>query len=140
MPDKLERLNINKTIILILSALILILLFLPAFKIITDLQAYYHHQVFLFAWISVFLVVFTWLAERLDAIFGSRRVMRYVKWLGKNVTTVYVVQWLIIGNIATALYKTQHLLSLTIWFMAILALVSLVTYGSNIIRKRLFSG
>jgi hypothetical protein len=38
------------------------------------------------------------------------------------------VQWLIIGNIATAIYKTQSMLALVLWFMAVLAVTTLFTY------------
>jgi uncharacterized membrane protein len=137
MPAELERLNRNRTILLILSAIILMLLFLPAFKIITDLPAYYHHQVFLFAWIAVFLVFFTWLAKRLDSVIGESQVMKYIKWLGKNVTVVYVVQWLIIGNIATVVYKTQSILALITWFAAILAAASLISFAFIRFKRKL---
>ena len=135
MPDMLERLHKSKTLILILSAVILVFLFQPAFKIITDLPSYYHHQVFLFAWMLVFLVVFTWLAEKLESISGKSPVMIYVKWLGENVTAVYVIQWLIIGNIATAIYKTQGMMAIMMWFVAILLLSSVAAYLYNYIVK-----
>jgi len=138
MPAEFERLNRSRTVILIISFIIIILLFLPAFKIVTDLPSYYHHQVFLFVWIAIFLIIFTWLARQLESFCGTIPVMKYIKWLGKNVTVVYVVQWLIIGNIATAIYQTQHLLNVIIWFIAILGMVSLVTYGSIKLKKIYF--
>ncbi len=41
-------------------------------------------------------------------------------WYGKNVTAFYVVQWVIIGNIATWVYKTQSWQFLIIWFIVVL--------------------
>lgn len=112
-----------------LSGLIAIILFMPSWRIITDLPAYYHHQVLLFAWLVSFLVIYTRLASWIEETAGQYRALQYVKWLGKNVTTVYVFQWLIIGNIATAIYKTQSLIALSLWFVFILALATVLVYG-----------
>lgn len=118
------------------SGLLLVVLFVPAWRIITDLPAYYHHQILLFTWMIAFLVIFTWLAWQMDEKAGQHRVMRYVKWLGKHVTAVYVLQWLIIGNIATAIYKTQPLMALPAWFIVILAAVSGLVYGYKSVLKK----
>jgi ABC-type iron transport system FetAB permease component len=64
----------------------------------------------------------------MEAATGKSLVMRYIKWLGKNVTAVYVVQWLIIGNIATAIYRTQYPFSLILWFLVIITVSSILTY------------
>jgi hypothetical protein len=40
----------------------------------------------------------------------------------------YVFQWLIIGNIATAIYQSQNEIQLTAWFIAILAATTVLTY------------
>lgn len=126
--------NIN--LIMAFCGLILILLLPSAWRAVTDLPAYYHHHIILFAWMAAFLVIFTRLAAWMEEYAGQRRFMQYVKWLGKNVTAVYVFQWLIIGNIATAIYKTQPLVALPAWFMAILAAVSgLVYIYGKVIRK-----
>ena len=34
------------------------------------------------------------------------KMFKYITWLGKNVTLIYVIQWIIVGNIGTAIYKT----------------------------------
>jgi hypothetical protein len=116
------------TFVLILAGLLIICSFIPAFNIIYNLPSYYHHNVFLFIWITGFLGIWTWLVFKMEFFFGKILAIKYFKWLGKNVTVVYVIQWLIIGNIATAIYKTQSLLSLLLWFVAILALTSILTY------------
>lgn len=51
-----------------------------------------------------------------------------IEWLGINVTAVYVIQWLLIGNIATALFKTQGYLELFGWFTAVLLANSIVVF------------
>jgi uncharacterized membrane protein YhdT len=39
---------------------------------------------------------------------------------------VYIIQWLIIGNIATAIYQTQTLTSFPFWFAGIFAATVLI--------------
>jgi hypothetical protein len=50
---------------------------------------------------------------------------RWIEWLGIHVTAAYVIQWLLIGNIATAIYKTQGYGQLSLWFIIILLFTSL---------------
>jgi hypothetical protein len=49
-------------------------------------------------------------------------------WLGKNITLFYIIQWLIIGNIATAIYQTQTLKSYPFWFAGIFSMTVLITW------------
>jgi hypothetical protein len=51
--------------------------------------------------------------------YGETSIMKVVKWIGKEVTVLYVIQWLIIGNIATIVYRSQDILQITGWFLAI---------------------
>ena len=134
--DAWQRFEQRKTIILVIIAILLLIFFRPAYKIIIDLPSYYHHHILLFAWLTAFLVLFTWIAEIIEALAGGSRTLKYLKWLGKNVTVVYVVQWLVIGNIATAIYRTQTWLVLVIWFAAILAVTSLASYFYSRMRMK----
>jgi uncharacterized membrane protein YhdT len=61
-------------------------------------------------------------------------VVRAVKWIGKEVTILYVIQWLIIGNIATSIFRTQDLFQITTWFLAITLATILV--GLLIVKIR----
>ena len=111
----------------VLMILLIVSSFYPV-RVITDLPEYYHHGIYPFLWIAGFI---GWLMLVLDRVlkeWPDGRVVRYLCWLGKNVTAVYVIQWLIIGNIATAIYRTQHLLWLFFWFAGILAMSSLLAY------------
>ena len=128
IPSSWRWVNQKMILILMTSGILIISTCIPAFKIITDLPAYYHHHIFLFIWITGFLGIWTWLVEKMEAATGKSLVMRYIKWLGKNVTAVYVVQWLIIGNIATAIYRTQYPFSLILWFLVIITVSSILTY------------
>jgi len=59
-------------------------------------------------------------------------------WLVKNTTSFYFIQWLIIGNIATAIYQTQTLSSFTLWFAWIFAITVLITwFVGRIVKKHI---
>lgn len=119
-----------------ISALvILLLLAVPAFREITDLPAYYHHAILLFTWNAGFLVLWPFVCRTLEEHAGSSNMMRYLKWLGAHVTVVYVVQWLIIGNLAFFLHGSQFLLQSLVWFALILLLTSFITYGVIFMRR-----
>ncbi len=66
--------------------------------------------------------------------------MRWLKYLGRNVTLCYVIQWLLIGNIATALYKSETFLHWGLWVVVIVTtttlLVRLLLFG----RREFVSG
>lgn len=101
-----------------------ILLFSAPFAIESshDLPAYYHHGVALFLWNGVFLVLWTLLHARIAS--WRNGVTNWLAWLGRNVTACYVVQWLLIGNLATAFYKTQTLFECVLWFVFVLVATS----------------
>jgi hypothetical protein len=59
-------------------------------------------------------------------------------WLVKNTTSFYFIQWLIIGNIATAIYQTQTLSSFSLWFAGIFAITVLITwFVGRIVKKHI---
>lgn len=89
----------------------------------SNLEAYYHHDSIFFIYASFFLIAWSALAYIITGKY-SNHFLGYIEWLGKNVTAAYVIQWLLIGNIATALYKTQSLMMLILWFICILGVTS----------------
>jgi uncharacterized membrane protein len=94
---------------IVLSVLFLIfIVFTVKYAIIisSDLPLYYHHGLLFFGWVMTFLFFYTFGINELNERFGETSVFKYIKWLGKNVTLIYVIQWILIGNIATAIYKT----------------------------------
>ena len=66
---------------------------------------------------------------------GVRAPLIYLKWLGRHVTLVYVLQWLIIGNVGTAIYKTQSLSELMVWWPLILAVASAGVFVVNRMKQ-----
>jgi hypothetical protein len=86
-------------------------------------------------WVSAFLIVWTTLVSVVERRAGGIAVMRYLKWLGRNVTAAYVFQWLLIGNIATALYRTQSLWQSCFWFCAILIATTLLVLAFRAMKQ-----
>ena len=91
--------------------------------IAASLPGYYHHGVLFFLYTCVFLIFYSIIV---DIISNTKKTWfsRWVAWLGENVTAAYVIQWLLIGNITTAIYRTQGYVQLISWFTIILILVS----------------
>ena len=71
-----------------------------------QLPLYYHHGIKFFLWTIVFLAFYGFFANEINKLIGDTIVLKYIKWLSRNVTTMYFIQWVIIGNIATEVYKT----------------------------------
>lgn len=102
---------------------------------ITELHRYYHHDIRLMIWISGFLFVWLMMVMNAEQLFGTSAAFRYLKWLGRNVTSAFVFQWLLIGNIATEIYRTQDLKQLALWFIGIMAATTLLTYAFQAMRR-----
>lgn len=99
-----------------------------AVSVSAELPVYYHHDPLFFLWTVVFLGIWFVALSLLHKDLGETTLFRYIKWLGRNVLTVYAWQWLIIGNLGTALYKTQSLPQVMVWFSLILIAVSTLEY------------
>ncbi|MDP2336817.1 MAG: acyltransferase family protein [Bacteroidota bacterium] len=90
-----------------------------------NLSDYYHHTFPFFLWtLGVDLIWFAVLRFVVQK-FNEFPVIVFLRWLGKNITVFYVIQWLIIGNIATEIYQTQELSKYIYWFGTIF----LITIG-----------
>lgn len=93
-----------------------------------NLPAYYHHTFWFSLW--VFGIVLLWTVFWLIILkrFPKTYTWDFFMWLGKNITLFYVIQWLIIGNISTAIYQTQTINSYVFWFGGIFSLTVLLTW------------
>ncbi len=98
-----------------------------AFEIANSLPLYYHHDYRFFGWTIGFMIVYLFLIHHIAKLLQNSIIIEYISWTGKNVTSIYVFQWLIIGNLATALYQTQDKLESILWFFSITLLASLLT-------------
>jgi uncharacterized membrane protein len=116
---------------------VLIAIPLPfAVKLSTDLASYYHHGILFAAWAVGFLVFWTILFTLLTMKRKGFLVFRYLRWVGKNVTVFYVIQWLIIGNAATFMFKSIEGFVLLFWFVTIVILTSLIVRGWEGLQKK----
>jgi uncharacterized membrane protein len=97
-------------------------------SIASDLKEYYHHDILYYIWTLTFLSGFALLAVYFIKSSSIPSLTVYLSWIGRNVTAAYVFQWIIIGNIATELYRTQEVQDLIFWFAGILAAVSGLIY------------
>lgn len=125
---------------LALAALVMLIplaVFFPfGFNVTTDLQAYYHHSVSYFLWALLFLGAWTILFHTLIKYLPENPVMKYLQWTGRNVTAFYVFQWLIIGNLATAFYKSVSAIQLLFWLVGITISTSILVWLYSIASEK----
>ncbi|HXU28717.1 MAG TPA: heparan-alpha-glucosaminide N-acetyltransferase domain-containing protein [Bacteroidia bacterium] len=126
-----------------IGIMILFLMFMAftifyAVSVSANLQAYYHHGLLFFLWAIVFLAFYSFFINVINLIVGDFVLIKYVKWLGKNVTLIYVLQWVMIGNYATEIYKTiSSLLYLVTSFILVLSIASFLSYLFISVKDRL---
>ncbi len=107
-----------------------------AVAVTADLEGpggYYHHGILFFGWTLLFMATWVLLAHSVQLRYGSTLPVRLLVWAGRKVTALYAIQWLIIGNLAPWLYRSQGLLPLAGWFLA----VTTVTYLAGRLYDRL---
>ena len=93
------------------------------------LVEYYHHDGRFFLWLCVFLALWASAFGFVEQHWGNRWLLRWLKWMGLHVTLLYVLHWLIIGNTATAIYKTQSLASCGLWTVLVLVATNVLAYA-----------
>lgn len=98
------------------------------FRITVDLPSYYHHTFFYSLWAIGIVILWAALLRFFLQKFPQTLTGSFLQWLGKNITLFYVIQWLIIGNIATAIYQTQPIQKFAFWFAGIFTLTTLLTW------------
>jgi len=99
-----------------------------------NLPAYYNHGLSFFAWTATFLFAWTLFVSKLDTL-EAHPVGTWLSWIGRNVTACYVVQWLIIGNTATAIYRTESLLHCRIWLVSIVVATCIAVLALQGVQK-----
>ncbi|MFA5328691.1 MAG: acyltransferase [Prolixibacteraceae bacterium] len=92
------------------------------------LPAYYHHTFWFSLWAMGLVILWVLAIRFLILKFPETLVGNFLMWLGKNITVFYVVQWLIIGNIATAIYQTQTIGTYIFWYTGIFAVTVFLTW------------
>ena len=90
---------------------------------------YYHHGISYFVWVVLFLSIYLIIIKFVEKYTLNSFIVKFIRWAGRNVTAVYVIQWLIIGNIATIIYKTQNIYQNIMWFVVITTVTCLITWA-----------
>lgn len=117
---------LKKPLFLVIPLVVVIALRKFGFATSIDLFLYYHHGVRFFIWAIMLLLILIMIIQFFDKAISDRNIIKqYLIWTGKNVTAFYFIQWLIIGNLATKLYKSQTPLLLPVWIIVVLLLTSL---------------
>lgn len=130
-PDKIIKL-FSKPFIISIAAVITIIFWSSGFTISADLPLYYHHGLQFFVWaVSLLIIIVLGMNYLLKLLSKDNILVRYLSWTGKNVTSFYVFQWLLIGNLATSLYKTQPPTVLIFWFAGVTVLSSILVWLFN---------
>ena len=117
-------------IAVLVSILILVLAF-SEFGIETtiNLSEYYHHGFSFFLWALGLVILWVTLFWLIVQRFPDFPLIVFLRWLGKNITVFYVIQWLIIGNIATGIFQTQELSKFMWWYVPIFLITLGLTWG-----------
>lgn len=123
-------------ITVLISILLLVLAFSKSgIETTINLNEYYHHGFSFFLWavglVILWVIMFWFLVQK----FPEFPVIVFLRWLGKNITVFYVIQWLIIGNIATAIYQTQELSMYMWWYVPIFLITVVLTWGIEKLRE-----
>ncbi|MBW6491025.1 MAG: DUF1624 domain-containing protein [Lentimicrobium sp.] len=118
-----------RLIITAISFFLIVLTFRFGFSVSADLPQYYHHGITFALWAAVFLIFMVTALSFTAEKYSESLVVRYLCWTGRNLTSFYVFQWLIIGNLGTALYKTQTTFSLPFWFAGVVIVTTLLVLG-----------
>jgi len=102
------------------------------------LQVYYHHDGLQLLWNLAFVL---WLMILLNFLCLPGResmIQNGLAWIGQNVTSLYVFQWLLIGNLATSLYQTQYPLQLLFYFITITLISALLAMFWKKVKNKFF--
>ena len=80
----------------------------PAWKMTQQLDQYYHHGFLFFVWAMSFILL---LFLNVQAMQKGESIAfsKVIRFLGVRVTSVYIIQWILIGNLGTWLYQSLSL-------------------------------
>lgn len=115
-------------IILVFIALAVLYFSKTGINTTINLPAYYHHTFWFSMWANGIVILWVLLLRFLLRKFPNTAAGNFLQWLGKNITLFYVIQWLIIGNIATSIYQTQPIGKYIFWFAGIFSVTVLLTW------------
>lgn len=108
--------------------ILVVLTFSWGFSITIDFYKYHHHSLIYFLWVLMTVGCWVIIIKLLTMNREQMIIPKYLQWVGRHITNFYVFQWLLIGNIGTAIYKTQGASEIALWFIVLVALASLLVF------------
>jgi uncharacterized membrane protein len=96
-----------------------------------QLKLYYNHHFDFYLWTITFSLFWAGLIHNYSKEISHTKFGKYLIFLGKNITSIYVFQWLIIGNLATLWYQQKNVYELVIYLITITILTSFLTWIWN---------
>ena len=129
----IEKNKIATIAILIAVVVPVVLFHQSGIETTIDLPQYYHHEFWFILWtlgVDILWVSVAWFVVHK---FNEYPAFVFLRWLGRNITVFYIVQWLIIGNIATAIYQTQDLSRFGYWF----GIIFTITIGLTLLYEKI---
>ena len=129
----IEKNKIATITILIAVVVPVVLFHQSGIETTIDLPQYYHHEFWFILWTLGVDILWVSMAWFVVMKFNEFPAFVFLRWLGRNITVFYIVQWLIIGNIATAIYQTQVLSMFGYWF----GIIFLATIGITLMYEKI---
>ena len=93
-----------------------------------NLENYYNHDIKFVYYTFLFICGYWLILKQLNYYFNNFIIIKYVRYLGKNVTLIYFIQWIIIGNLSTELYGKLSELYTFVLFVIIITVTSIGAY------------
>lgn len=115
-------------IFLLVVAVLVVLFGASGISTTTTLSAYYHHTFWFAVWAIGIVILWVTVVRFFVIKFPEILLGNFLRWLGKNITLFYVIQWLIIGNIATVIFQNQSIQWYPLWFFCIFSVTVLLTH------------
>lgn len=116
-----------KLLIMVLSLLLGSVGFIFNWNDLTDLNSFYHHDWKVFIWSISFtlgvLILLSCLPGLKKGAFSA-----WIQFAGKNLTRYYVIQWLIIGNLASFFFQELGLGAYVMGFFVVSAITTIIVF------------
>jgi len=123
----LDNINISN-LLLTVWALFIALTINYGIDTAAKLKDYYHHGIIYGLWTIAFTAGYALLISRLSQHSPESPFLEYFAVIGKNVTLAYVVQWVIIGNTGTSVFRSLDIRDSYIALIAVIIVTSAVVY------------
>lgn len=102
-----------------------------------DLKAYYQHGFGFYLWSILFALLWAGLFNIFTLPISKTKFGQYLIFIGKNITSIYIFQWLIIGNLATIWFQQKTAIELVFFFILITILSSSLSWVWNRLKSNI---